>query len=83
VPGRNRGLVADSRDAILEWLHQVSEWPRARLITRLRLDAALDALRPAREPGPLGRPRRRGNRRPTLAQMLTMGYPSLDRGRYA
>lgn len=40
-PGRDLVCGADSRDAALEWLHEVSQLPRARLITRRRLDAAL------------------------------------------
>jgi hypothetical protein len=65
-PRRDLVCVADRRDAVREWLHQVREWPRARLITRLRLDAALDDPPPPREPGQLGRPRLKGDRRPTL-----------------
>ena len=40
-PRRDLVFVADSSDAVLALLHQVRELPRARLITRLRLDAAL------------------------------------------
>ncbi|HEX2092352.1 MAG TPA: hypothetical protein VHG28_08120 [Longimicrobiaceae bacterium] len=39
-------------------------------ITRLRLDAALYEPAPPRVPGTLGRPRRKGKRLPTLAQVL-------------
>jgi hypothetical protein len=70
LPRRDLVFVADSSDAVLEWLHQVSEWPRARLITRLRLDAALDDPPPIREPGQLGRPRLTGDQRPTLEAVL-------------
>ena len=69
-PGRDWVFVADSREAVLEWLHQVSAVPRARLITRLRLDAALDDPPPPREPGHRGRPRVKGDRRPPLAAVL-------------
>jgi hypothetical protein len=69
-PGRDLVVVADSRDAVLEWLHQVGELPRASLITRLRLDAALDDPPPTREPGQRGRPRLKGDRRPTLEAVL-------------
>lgn len=69
-PGRDLVLVADSHDAVLEWRHQVSERPRAHLITRLRLDAALYDPPPHREPGQLGRPRLKGDRRPTLEAVL-------------
>jgi hypothetical protein len=66
LPGRDLVFVADSSYAVLELLHQVSELPRASLITRLRLDAALYDPPPAREPGHIGRPRLKGDRRPTL-----------------
>jgi hypothetical protein len=61
LPGRDLVLGADSSYAVLELLHQVSELPRASLITRLRLDAALYDLPPERQPGQLGRPRLKGN----------------------
>jgi hypothetical protein len=67
VPGRELACVADSRVAALELLDNVKTWPRARVITRLRLDAALDDSSPPREPGTTGRPRLNGKRRPTLA----------------
>jgi DDE superfamily endonuclease len=70
LPGRDLVFVADSRDAVLEWLHQVSELPRARLITWRRLDAALYDPPPTRDPGQLGRPRLKGDRRPTLEAVL-------------
>jgi hypothetical protein len=69
-PGRDLVLGADSRDAVLEWLPQVSEWPRARLITRRRLEAARDDPPPAREPGQRGRARLQGARRPTLGAVV-------------
>lgn len=69
-PGRDLVVVADSSDAVLEWLQQVSTWPRTRLITRRRREAALDAPPPAREPGQLGRPRLKGARRPPLEALL-------------
>ena len=70
LPGRVVVFVADSSYAALELLHQVSQLPQARLITRLRLDAALYDPAPAREPGHIGRPRLKGNRRPTLEAVL-------------
>ena len=70
LPGRVVVFVADSSYAALELLHQVSKLPRASLITRLRLDAALYDPSPAREPGQIGRPRLKGNRRPTLEAVL-------------
>lgn len=41
------------------------------LITRLRLDAALYELAPARVAGQKGRPRRKSKRLPTLAERLS------------
>jgi hypothetical protein len=70
LPGRVVVFVADSSYAALELLHQVSKLPHASLITRLRLDAALYNPSPAREPGHIGRPRLKGNRRPTLEAVL-------------
>ena len=70
LPGRDLVFVADRSDAVLELLHQVSALPRAHLITRLRLDAALYDPPPHREPGQLGRPRLKGDRRPTLEAVL-------------
>ena len=70
LPGRELACVADSRLAALERLDQVKTWPRARVSTRLRLDAALDDPPPPREPGTTGRPRLKGQRRPTLAAVL-------------
>ena len=42
LPGRERALVADRSFAALELPDKVKTWPRASVITRLRLDAALD-----------------------------------------
>jgi hypothetical protein len=70
VPARDLGLVADSRGAARELRHEVSKLPRAHLVTRLRLDSALEELPPERHPGPLGRPRLNGPRRPTLEALL-------------
>jgi hypothetical protein len=44
--------------------------PQVHVISRLRLDAALYAPPPPRQPGQKGRPRRRGNRLPALAQVI-------------
>jgi hypothetical protein len=70
LPERDLVFVADSSYAVLELLHQVSALPRASLITRLRLDAALYDPPPAHEPGQIGRPRLKGDRRPTLEAVL-------------
>ena len=66
VPGREMVCVADSSFAALELLDKVATLPRASVITRLRLDAALYAPPPPRQPGTTGRPRLKGKRRPTL-----------------
>jgi hypothetical protein len=69
VPNRAVVCAADRRDAALELLDQVKQWPRARVITRRRLGAALDAPPPPRDPRQMGRPRLKGARRPTLEAM--------------
>ena len=67
--GRDLILVTDSGFSALLFLDAMR---RARItaITRLRLDAALYEPAPLRLPGTVGRPRRKGARRPTLAQVL-------------
>jgi hypothetical protein len=70
LPGREIAFVADSSFAALELLDNVKTLPRASVITRLRLDAALYDPPPPREPGTKGRPRLKGKRRPTLAAVL-------------
>jgi hypothetical protein len=67
-PDRPLVAVADSTYAALELLAACQSWSHpVTLITRLRLDAALDAPAPPRRPGQRGRPRRKGRRLPTLA----------------
>ena len=64
-------VVADSQYAALELLARCSRASvGATLITRLRLDAALYEPAPPRVPGQRGRPRLKGKRLPTLAQVL-------------
>ena len=70
LPGRAIALVTDSSCAALELLDKVKAWPCASVITRLRLDAALDDPPPPRQPETTGRPRLKGQRRPTLAAVL-------------
>ena len=70
VPGRAVACVADSRFAVLELLEQVKLLPSASVITRLRLAAALYDPPPPRLPGTKGRPRLKGQRRPTLEAVL-------------
>jgi len=70
LPGREIVCVADSSFAVLELLDKVKTLPRASVITRLRLDAALYDPPPQRAPGTQGRPRLKGKRRPTLEAVL-------------
>lgn len=71
LPDRALIVVADSSFAALDLLSAVSE--HVGLITRLRLDAALYEPAPARRPGQMGRPRKKGKRLPTLAQVVAAG----------
>ena len=71
-PERTIVAVADSTYAALEFLAACRSWPNpVTVVTRLRLDAALYEPAPPRQPGqhPEGtrRPRRKGERLPTLA----------------
>jgi DDE superfamily endonuclease len=69
-PQRTLVVVADSTYAALEFLAACSAAPvGATLITRLRLDAALYAPAPPPDPHRRGRPRLKGERLPTLAQV--------------
>ena len=69
LPGREIVLLGDSSFAVLDLLsalicHGVIG------VTRLRLDAALYEPAPPRPPGAKGRPRKKGKRLPSLAQVL-------------
>lgn len=67
-PDRAIVAVADSSYAALDFLAACSGFPTpVTVITRLRLDAALYAPAPPRQPGQTGRPRLKGDRLPTLA----------------
>lgn len=61
-------VVADSSFAALELLAAVTS-EQMSVVTRLRLDAALYQPAPKRKPGQAGRPRKKGKRLPTLAQV--------------
>ena len=69
LPERDLILVTDSGFSALLFLDAMR---RAGItaITRLRLDAALYEPAPMRLPGTIGRPRRKGARLPTLAEVL-------------
>jgi len=67
-PEREPVAVADGTHAALEFLAACRGWPRpVTIITRRRLDAALDAPAPPRRPGRRGRPPLKGQRLPTPA----------------
>ena len=70
LPGREVAFVADSSFAALELLDKVATLPRASVMTRLRLDAALYDPPPPRQPRTKGRPRLKGKRRPTLEAVV-------------
>jgi hypothetical protein len=71
LPERALVALADSTYAALDLLDACARLPNpVVVITRLRLDAALYAPAPARPPGTVGRPRKKGARQPTLAERL-------------
>lgn len=71
VPQRAIVLVGDSSFAALEWLESLRQLPTAvHVVTRLRLDAALYAPAPERQPKQIGRPRKVGKRLATLKSLL-------------
>ncbi len=72
LPERAIVVVADSTYAVLELLDRCRRLARPiTVITRLRLDAALDDPAPLRPAGTKGRPRRKGKRQPTLQARLS------------
>jgi DDE superfamily endonuclease len=71
VPRRELIVVADSSFAVLTLLDDLRHLAQPiTMITRLRLDAALYEPAPVRALGQTGRPRLKGNRLPTLQQLL-------------
>jgi hypothetical protein len=71
LPDRRLVVVADSGYAVLELLAAcVRRANPVTVITRLRLDAALYDPAPPRKPGTNGRPRKKGERQPTLTRRL-------------
>jgi hypothetical protein len=70
MPKRPLVLVADSGFAALELLATLVRHGVI-CVTRLRLDAALYKPAPPRRPGTIGRPRTKGARLPSLAEVLT------------
>ena len=71
LPGRKVVVVGDSSYAVLQLLWSCSKLKEAvTLISRLRLDAQLYEFPPERKPGSNGRPRKKGDRLPTLKDIL-------------
>ena len=71
LPHRPLVLVGDNGYAVLDLLHCCQSLSEpVTLIARLRLDAALYAPAPARQPGQQGRPPLKGARRPPLKAIL-------------
>lgn len=68
LPGRQLVIVADSTFSALHFLGAARR--HATIITRLRLDAALYAPAPPRQPGRRGRTPVKGRRLPTLRDVL-------------
>lgn len=68
LPEREIIAVGDSSYAVIDLLAAVGK--QLTFITRLRLDAALYEPAPAREPGQPGRSRKKGQRLPTLEEVL-------------
>jgi DDE superfamily endonuclease len=69
MPKRPLVLVADSSFSALELLASLVRHG-VTCVTRLRLDAALYKPAPPRRPGAIGRPRTKGERLPTLVEVL-------------
>ena len=70
VPDRTLVFVADSSYAVIEMLARLSQLPNPiTIVVRFRLDAALYEPAPLRQPGQLGRSRKKGARLPTLAHV--------------
>jgi hypothetical protein len=70
LPERTLVIVADSSFAVIAWLFALTQLPgQLCLIVRFRLDAALYNPAPKRKPGTPGRPRKKGDRLPTLKQV--------------
>lgn len=86
IPNRPVVVVADSRYAALDLLHFCQSMTRpVTFITRLRLDAALYEPAPPRDPGQMGRPRLKGQRLPTLTELLecpNTGWTEMSVGWY-
>jgi hypothetical protein len=77
LPNRKIILVADSSYAALELLNSLLTLPNpVYMVTQLRLDAALYEPAPEHKRKPLGRPRKKGARLPTLSAVLSNEHTS-------
>jgi hypothetical protein len=77
LPGRKLVVVMDASFAAIDFLWQVAKLAHPiTLIARFRLDAALYAPAPKPKPGKKGRPRKKGERLPTLEQVLKDAHTS-------
>jgi hypothetical protein len=71
LPGRQLVVLADNSFAAIELLWRMTQLNNPIcMITRFRLDAALYCPAPERKEGQKGRPRKKGDRLPTLQQVL-------------
>lgn len=71
LPNRKIILVADSHYAALELLNSLLTLPKpVYMVTQLRLDAALYEPAPIHKSNPVGRPRKKGARLPTMNDVL-------------
>lgn len=71
LPDRPIILVADRSYAVLALLNRLLTLAKpVYMVTQLRLDAALYQPAPAKPPGHMGRPRKKGVRLPTLSAVL-------------
>ncbi len=68
LPDFDPVFVGDSSFAALDLLDAVKD--KATMVTRLRLDAALYKKAAVRQPGQIGRPRKKGVRLPTLHAVI-------------
>ncbi|HZQ08581.1 MAG TPA: transposase [Anaerolineae bacterium] len=70
LPDRQLVFVADNSYAVIEFLWQMTQLANPiTMVVRFRMDAALYAPAPLRRPKQNGRPRKKGNRLPTLLQV--------------
>lgn len=72
LPGRALVFVGDSSYAAIDFLWQMTQLANPiTMVVRFRMDAALYEPAPPRRTAQKGRPRKKGNRLPTLAQVAS------------